>query len=214
MNRASGIHPSARYNGPVVTRLRFACLALVVAVTAPSLRAGQDAPSGGWLDATLSGWNKPGMIVPKGSAARAALEAVAARCKLTSLSSTAAERAVSDAGWIAFLPFDRQVADHGLEIVGGMTAADDSCAPAKFTLFVFAGGVFAGTLSPDVMSPKRDGVAANVRITGPDAISAEYARYSRTDPGCCPSSRVRVTFKIERGSAPPVVVPLQLKVTR
>jgi hypothetical protein len=183
-------------------------------MTAGPLAATQDAAPGGWLDGTLSGWNKPGMALPKAPGPRAALDAVIARCKLDAPRSTPAEQAVSDAGWIPFPPFDRQIADQGLEVIGGMTDADETCAPSKFTLFVFAGGTFAGTLSPDVMSPKTDGVAATVRITGGDAISAEYSRYARTDPGCCPSARVRVTFKVDRSSPQPVVVPLQLKVTR
>ena len=194
--------------------MRLASLALLLTLTSGAFLTAQNAPSGGWLDVPLSGWNRAGMAIPKGAAPRAALDAVIARCKLTALGSSPVERAVSDAGWIAFLPFDRQVAEHGIEILGGMTDADDTCAPSKFTLFVFAGGAFAGTLSPDFMSPKIDGVAGAVRITGPDAISAEYSRYSRTDPGCCPSSRVRVRFRVERSQTQPVVVPLELKVTR
>jgi hypothetical protein len=196
----------------VVRGLRFAFLALVIGMTGTAV-AGQDDQPGAWLDAALSGWNTAGMAVPKSTATRTTIDAAVARCKLTTLGSTPAEQAVSDAGWIAFSPFDRNVADHDLEIVGGMVDADETCAPSKFTLFVFAGGTFAGTLSPGLMSPKIDGVAGSVRITGPDAISAEYSRYSRTDPGCCPSSRVRVTFKVERAPQP-VVVPVQIRVTR
>jgi hypothetical protein len=193
--------------------LRFASLTLAAALTVAPLFA-QNAPPGAWLDGdTLKGWNKPGGPLPKATASRVALDAVVARCKLAVPRSTAAERAVADAGWIPFLPFDRQIADQGLEVVGGMTDTDETCAPSMFTLFVFADDRFAGTLSPELMSPKTDGVAATVRITGPDTISTEYSRYSRSDPGCCPSARVRVTFKVER-SGQPVAVPQQLRVTR
>ena len=79
-----------------------------------------------------------------------------------------------------------------------MTGATPGCEPLYFNLFVFVGGVFAGTVSPVMMAPTRDGAAGAVRITGADTLTVEFARYMPGDSECCPSSRVRVSYRIER----------------
>ena len=66
-----------------------------------------------------------------------------------------------------------------------------------FNLLVFVGGTFAGTISPIVMGQGRDGVVGAVRVTAADALTAEFARYDERHR-VLPSSRVRVTYRIER----------------
>jgi len=60
----------------------------------------------------------------------------------------------------------------------------------------------------------RDGVVGAVRVTGPDAVTAEFARYTTKDTECCPASRVRVTYRIERAGPQPTLVPLDIRTLR
>ena len=87
-----------------------------------------------------------------------------------------------------------------------MTDATPGCEATSFNLFVFVGGRFAGTVSPTLMTTSRDGVAGSVRITGADTIAVEFARYRPGDAECCPSSRERMNYRIERTSAGPTLV--------
>jgi putative hemolysin len=56
---------------------------------------------------------------------------------------------------------------------------------------------FAGTLSPTVMTSRLNGSSGMVELMS-DGIDVEFSRYQETDPLCCPSSRVRVRYRIER----------------
>ena len=158
------------------------------------------AQSGAWLDKPLTGWNQNGTMPPRGSGSESR-EALARRCGTAgSKVSANASGALGKPGWVPFLHVDRQIVRDDIEVVGGMSAAGPGCEPTTFNLFIFVGGVFAGTLSPVAMTPARDGVAGAVRIVSADAITAEFARYTPSDAECCPSSRVRVTYRIERSS--------------
>ena len=105
-----------------------------------------------------------------------------------------------------FLHLDQAIASNNIEVLGRVTGATPGCEPLSINLFVFAGGVFAGTVSPVMMAPTRDGAAGAGRITGADALGVEFARYVAGDSECCPSSRVRVSFKINRGGTDPTLV--------
>ena len=82
-----------------------------------------------------------------------------------------------------------------------------------YNLFVFVGGTFAGVLSPTPMTSRLDGSSGAVRLPLPN-ITAEFARYTTTDPLCCPSSRVTVRYRIDRSAAGPVVAPVEVRTTR
>jgi hypothetical protein len=139
---------------------------------------------------------------------------VAERCDLVRRSSTAAERALADAGWLPYLHVDRKIADRDVEIVGAMTAADEKCQPAEFNIFVFVGEKIAGTLSPVNMTSQRDGAVGAVRLAADDTIVAEFARYAVGGPTCCPSSRVAVRYRIDRAGPQAVVVPVSMQQRR
>jgi hypothetical protein len=131
------------------------------------------------------------------------------------LTASATAQALRNAGWVPFFHFDRAIARDDIEVLGGMTAATSpGCEPTTFNLFVFVGGTFAGTISPNVMGQGRDGVAGAVRVTAADALTAEFARYMAKDAECCPSSRDRVTYRIERAGSRPTLVPLDLRTLR
>ena len=191
-----------------------ALLILVVAVTLlPTTVSAQSDTS--WLDRPLASWSHAPGTAPQARAGTEAQSALERRCGSSSLTASAAAEALRKAGWAPFLHFDRTIARGDIEILGGMTAAaSPGCEPTVFNLLVFVGGTFAGTISPIVMEQGRDGVAGAVRVTAADALTAEFARYRAKDAECCPSSRVRVTYRIERAGSRPTLVPLDLRTLR
>lgn len=166
-----------------------------------------------WLDKPVANWNTVGASLPSpppgGDESTAE---VIARCKLTP-GTTAAEKALAAAGWVPFLYFDQRLERDGVEVVGGMAASDGMCRPNQYNVFVFVDGRFAGTLSPVLMDSRFDGSSGAVRLPLPN-ITAEFARYKPSDPMCCPSSRVTVRFRIDRGASGAVIVPLDVRTTR
>jgi hypothetical protein len=138
---------------------------------------------------------------------------VISRCKLQPPETTVAERAVKSAGWIPFWNVDQQLVREDVEIVGGMRAADGMCRPVMYQLFVFVGGRFAGTLSPAPMTSRLDSASGVVRVALP-VISTEFSRYTKADPLCCPSARMTVRYRIDRGDKGPLVVPVEVRTTR
>jgi hypothetical protein len=183
-------------------------IASVIVLLGSSSAAAQTA----WLDQPLTGWNAPGSALPKGSAEAAARADAQKRCKLVS-PATAAARALEAAGWIAQPHLDRPLSSNDVEIVAGFSSLDADCAPAAFNLFVFVGERFAGTLSPGLMTPRKDAAAGPVRLVN-EGISAEFARYKPGDSDCCPTARVAVQYRIDRSSAGPSVAPVAVRTTR
>lgn len=166
-----------------------------------------------WLDSPLTNWNTVGDTVPSPPAHDETKQSLIARCQLTPPLATAAEKAVDAAGWVPFWNVDQQLVRDGVEIVGGLRGADGMCRPATYNLFVFVDGRFAGVLSPMPMTARLDGSSGAVRLPLP-LVTAEFARYTASDPLCCPSSRVTVRYRIDRTPAGPVVVPVDLRTTR
>jgi LppP/LprE lipoprotein len=195
-----------------MTKLLIACAAVCSFASAASAQP----PPASWLDRPAASWNKAGDKVPAPAGVPSGGEsrsAILTRCKLMPPQSTAPERAVDAAGWIPFWNFDQQLVRDDVEIVGGMSGADGMCRPTSYNLFVFVAGRFAGVLSPAPMSSRLDSSSGAVRMPLPN-ITADFARYTSTDPLCCPSSHVRVTYRVDRTAAGPVVVPTEIKATR
>lgn len=192
--------------------MRARLLTMLIATSVwPSLSAQTGAT---WLDRPMTPWNQTVTSVPSAQAGTEAQRVLERRCGSNSLSTSASAEAIRKAGWVPFLHFDRAVVRDDVEVIGGMTAAGPGCEPTTFNLFMFVAGTFAGTLSPTVMSQSRDGVAGAVRITGADAVTAEFARYTAKDTECCPSSRVRVTYRIERAGVRPTLSPVDIRTLR
>jgi hypothetical protein len=192
--------------------LRLLLIAGAVVPLTLSARAAQNTPAS-WLDRPLASWNSAGATVPRSPSGDETIASIVNRCKLAPRRATPAERAVDGAGWIPFWNVDQQLIREDIEIVGGMRAADSRCLPATYNLFVFVGGRFAGVLSPTSMTSSRDGSSGVVRLPLP-AVTAEFARFATTDALCCPTSRVTVSYRIDRTPAGPVVVPVDVKTTR
>lgn len=136
------------------------------------------------------------------------------RCGTPAAVSPASITAMRRARWVPFLHLDQAIARNGIEVIGGMTAASPGCVAESFNLFVFVDGSFAGTVSRAAMTPARDGVAGAVRITGADTLTVEFARYRPGDSECCPSSRERVSYRIEKTGAGPTLVPTETRQLR
>ena len=141
------------------------------------------------------------VTAPASPLAADAYAALEKRCGTPKSASPESLAALRRARWVPFLHLDQVIARDGIEIVGGMSAATPGCVPELFNLFVFVGGAYAGTVSPTAMTPSRDGAAGPVRITGADTITVEFARYKPGDAECCPSSRERVSYRIEKTTA-------------
>ncbi len=178
------------------------------------MTSAQRPQTAGWLDRPLAAWNRPGAPLPKAALDRTERDRIVKTCDLALQPSTPAERALADAGWIPFRHFDQQLVQGDVEIVDGMAGVDGMCRPLRYNIFVFVGGVFAGTLSPDLMNSREDGASGAVRILDRDTLSAEFVRYTDKDPLCCASSRVTVRYRIDRIGRQPVVTPLDVRVTR
>jgi hypothetical protein len=185
-------------------RRRHTIASMFMAVVALVATAGaQNAAS--WLDRPLTAWNKPAAPVPSPPQKPTQPPALIKRCRMTSAAQSTGGSILASAGWIPYLHQDRALARDGIEVIGGLTDAGTACEPVGFNLFVFVNGRFAGTLSPVSMTAGRDSVAGAVRLVNADSLTTEFARFAPGDLECCPSTRVRVTYRIERGEQPIVV---------
>jgi hypothetical protein len=159
-----------------------------------------------WLDRSpLEPWNRVGAPIPAAPSASEPRAALTTRCRSIVQTGSPAAADLAQAGWVPFLHVDRRIARDDVEVIGGMVEADAACEPTAFNLFVFVANRYAGALSPVPMRSRADGAVGAVRLTGPDAMTAEFARYTDADAMCCPSSTFRVTYRVNRGTTPPVV---------
>jgi hypothetical protein len=172
------------------------------------------AQSSSWLDRALAKWNSGGSAIPAPPASAETRSALVRRCSSSVGTGSAADTLIAKAGWTPFLHTDRRITRDDVEVVGGMAAAGPGCEPTIFNLFVFVGGRFAGTLSPASMSTARDGAAGSVRLIGQDALTSEFGRYTDADSACCPSSIVRVTYRLNRAGSTPVLAAVDVKRVR
>jgi hypothetical protein len=178
----------------VTQRITIAALIVIAATTL--LAQPQPSP--------LRGFGAAGIpMSPLSEEAQLALEK---RCGTPRTASPESIAALRQGRWVPFLHLDQAIARSGIEVVGGMTAASPGCEPERFNLFVFVNGSFAGTVSAAAMTASRDRAAGAVRITGADTFTVEFARYLPGDSECCPSSRERVSYRIEKTGNGPALV--------
>ncbi len=152
-----------------------------------------------WLDQPKpASWNTPGLPIPAASRIQTALDP---RCRdLTRAPELEEDRRVSDQGWDLVGAY---LGGWGIVVIRGAAGYDGMCRPRPYQDFVFVRGVFAGTLSPRAMDSRTDGALGRVFLQGDRRLTAEYERYTTTDPLCCPSRTTRVVFEID--SEPPVI---------
>jgi len=181
--------------------LRSIALSLIAIVFLGS--AGAQTPAGNWLDSnSATAWNRPGTPIPYAPER----QNPDPRCRAQARSPQSDE--------------DRQLGAHGWDLVGSPSAAkgiqvmgatadyDGMCRPRQYQSFVFADGVFAGTLSPHLMDSRTDGALSQVMIESDRKLQAKYLRYAATDPLCCASRTTTVTFAID--ADPPMIRALSV----
>ncbi len=163
-----------------------------------------------WLDAPLRPWGEnPSGIPAADDASWSGRDAC-----LGQAPEGPEATALRAAGWRAFQFSDRPITRGDVTVLAGLSALTSDCAPAAFQAFVFVGGTYAGTLSPTLMTAGKDGVVGMVRVLPDQTITAEFARYAAGDSECCPSGRVRVTYRLDRKASRPRVGPVDRKVIR
>ena len=117
----------------------------------------------------------------------------------------------------AQLPEDKRLQERGWDLIGAyqggwnvvvISAAssyDGMCRPLQYQSFVFASGVFAGTLSPKLMDSRTDGALSRVSFETGTRLNAQYLRYAPGDALCCASRTTNVVFEISGDR--PVIAP-------
>ncbi len=167
-----------------------------------ALLPGTAAADSSWLDQPLSNWNQPGMDIPQAPAMDPSTNPQCLPQKRPA--DTAADQALSDAGWTLFAGYN---AGWDTYVVRALSGYDGMCRPLGYNVFVFVDGQFAGTISPDTMDSRTDGSGDVSFFGAKDSISAEFARYAATDPLCCPSRNSSVFYMVSRTPRGPVLVP-------
>jgi hypothetical protein len=167
--------------------------------------AGLAAAAGSWLDAPLASWTAPGGSVP--TAEPSGVEPAAdPRCTAALRPpETPEDEAVVAAGWSLFGTYE---SGWNVRIVRGLVGHDGMCRPAGYNIFVFVGGAFAGTLSPEPMVARTDGAAGSIAVFSGQDLAVTFARYAETDPLCCPSGSTTVQYRLEQTTTGPAVVPI------
>jgi hypothetical protein len=175
-------------------------------------KAGDVKPRDGkWMDGQrIENWNKKGDAIPTAPKAEGPPILAATGMQGPSLQRGPCaeqlrkpfgpeDKAVMDAGW--GLVGSLQIFS-GVAVLAGASGADAMCRPLNFQAFVFVDGHFAGTLSPQPMTPRTDGMLSGVQLYG-QTLRATYQRYSEKDPLCCPSRASEVMFKVDGKLATP-----------
>ena len=107
----------------------------------------------------------------------------------------------------------------GTRIVTGTIEFDGMCRPSGFQTFVFQHGLFAGTISPQIMDSRTDGAAFDVILSSKapgevQQVTASFMRYTPEDPLCCASAKTDVTYRITVENAKPLLIPVQASTTQ
>lgn len=95
------------------------------------------------------------------------------------------------------------VSGRGITVVFAASDYGGMCQPAGNQEFVFAGGVFVGTLSPFGTGP--DEGPPLIKVNSPDFLWATFLFLAAGDAFCCPSRVNNVAYGIDRSSGVPVL---------
>jgi heat shock protein HslJ len=182
------------------TSIRAALLIAIVAGPIAVIHS-QRTVTASWLDVPKpSAWNTPGATVPLAHRTSAPSED---RClALARPAQTDLDERVRDEGWDLV---DAYQGGWHMVVIRGAASYDGMCRPIAYQDFVFVRGAFAGTLAPRPMDSRSDGALSRVFLQNEHQLIAEYQRYDRSDPLCCPTKTTRVVFEIANG---PVVQPV------
>lgn len=182
--------------------MKLTLLAVLFGLALAALPAASSA-DGGWLDSPTSYWNAARMGIPAAPRAAGISPYSQSPCTRDQRApQTKEEAAVAAAGWTLF---NEPKTSGTTQVVSALSSYDGMCRPFGYQIFVFADGVFAGTLSPAPMDSRFDGAVVPVRLESPDRITADFLRYVDADPLCCPSRISKATFVVNHNALGPVV---------
>lgn len=185
------------------TSARVTAALVAMLISLPAVGGAQDR-SATWLDNSKPfNWNANAFVRTPLIAAKVP-GAVDARCRDGARPAQLAEdKEVLERGWDLVGPYQ---GGWNVVIIRGTAGYDGMCRPLKYQDFVFVRGVFAGTLSPQLMDSRTDGALTRVSLESATRLTAEYARYAAADALCCPSRTTSVIFEVasERPAVRPV----------
>ena len=161
-------------------------------------------PGASWLDAPQTGWNQLGAAVPPAPAA-AASPAAGPCAAVLRPPETDADNQVAAAGWALYGGYET---GWGLSVVHGLTDFDASCRPVNYQAFVFRDGVFAGTVSPEVMTQLQDGALLETTVAEEGGLTAVFQRFRPDHQGCCPDGYTALTLQVPPSQVTPLLVPV------
>lgn len=189
------------------TLVRVTSLTVAIVACHPGIGRSQ-VKVASWLDEPKpASWNMPGLSIP---AAPRIQGNVDPRCReLARPLQLEVDKRLRDQGW------DLVGAYQGgwqILVIRGTAGYDGMCRPLQYQDFVFVRGVFAGTLSPQAMDSRTDGAAGRVSLQNDSQLTAEYSRYTATDPLCCPTRTTSVVFDI--ANDPPVLRPVSASTSK
>jgi LppP/LprE lipoprotein len=183
------------------TPLRVTSLIVAIVACHPAIGCAQTKVAS-WLDkAKPASWNKPGVPLPAAPKIQGPIDP---RCRaLARPSESDEDNRARNQGWDLVGAY---LGGWQILVIRGAAGYDGMCRPRTYQDFVFVRGAFVGTLSPQVMESRTDGALRRVSIESNSRLTAEYARYSATDPLCCPSRTTSVVFNLANDT--PVVRPV------
>jgi hypothetical protein len=199
--------------GPVAALLALGLVAVPAGPAGPAVALADSA----WitrpvtLDEAVEPWNAAGRSVPPAPPVSSVATAATAPLQIQVLCAgylrdpeSPEEQQVAGAGWTllggASVGWD-------VRVVRGSINLDENCDPVLYQDFVFAGGAFAGTVSPAWLSPGEDGDLWAMGLTSPNLLTTEFAQYYPETPACCPAGRVALDLQLQRADGPVVVAP-------
>jgi hypothetical protein len=160
--------------------------------------AQSDSPSTSWLDRPPSSWNKSSGGFPRLPNPQPATNLDRCRESVREPDSPL-ERALTKRGWKLFGASQQ----FGItQLVMAASGFDGMCRPVGYQTFIYVEGRYTGTLSPVLMDSRTDGALIEARLTNANSITAEFTRYSQSDPLCCPSKTSSVTYAIRNDEVP------------
>jgi hypothetical protein len=204
-----------------------AMLAALLALVGSGVRAGAQTVAGAtWLDQPVRGWNAAGVAVPAARELEAAEALNVARCGAQERAAVGLEeeqlaaggwrllsvwptRAVSGPSAPAAQLGSAEATAGRVTLTLATASYDGMCRPVGFNAFVFVDGRYAGTLAPEAVDSRSDGVFfAQPALLPGGQLEATFTRYAPSDPLCCPSrAPVRVSYALEPAGGTWVVVP-------
>ncbi len=178
-------------------------LALLVGLSL-ALPASPSYAADSWLDHPIENWNAPGYAVPGPEGEEWFADEV---CLVGARPpETFEDFQLTDLGWHLVGSYQ---GGWGIVIVTATLGYDGMCRPMGYQQFVFVDGLFAGTISPELMYSRSDGAGWISSFYGPELLQATFIRYADEDPLCCPSlPETYVSYQVIRSDFGPVLVPV------